>query len=106
MDKLMQYWTTKKPMILGLLAGMLLGPLISGTMGWQVSSAFLQRSVHAAEVKQQVAFCEMRARAAVKEPGKLEYSDRYDLAKVWAKMPGQEAVDSDVVSGCTNGLAG
>ena len=106
MDKIMQYWTTKKPMILGLLAGMLLGPLISGTMGWQVSSSFLQRSVHSAEVKQQVAFCEMRARAAVKNPGKLEYSDRYDLAKLWAKMPGQSDVDSDVVSGCTNGLAG
>jgi hypothetical protein len=106
MDKIMKQWASKKPVILGLLAGMLLGPLVSGMMGWQVSSAFLVRSVHNAEVKQQVAFCEMRARAAVKNPGKLEYSDRYDLAKVWAKMPGISEVDSDVVSGCTNGLAG
>ncbi len=93
-------------MILGLLAGMLLGPLISGSMGWQVSNAFLVRSVHNAVVQQQVEFCQMRARAAVKNPGKLEYGDRYDLARLWSKMPGQEAVDTDVVSGCTNGLAG
>jgi len=106
MDYLKQQWTSKKPVILGLLAGMLLGPLISGTMGWQVSSAHLQRMVKSAIVQQQVAFCEMRARAADKNAGKLEYSARYDLAKAWAKMPGQENVDSDVVSGCTNGLAG
>lgn len=106
MDTLKKQWTNKKAVILGLLAGMLLGPMISGIMGWQVSSAFLLRSVHDAVVKQQVGFCEMRARAAVKNPGKLEYGDRYDLARLWAKMPGQEAVDTDVVSGCTNGLAG
>lgn len=106
MEALKQKWASKKSLILGLLIGLLVGPFISGMMGWQVSSAFLTRSVRSAVIEQQVAFCEMRAHAADKNAAKLEYSDRYELAKVWAKMPGQDAADSDVVSGCTNGLAG
>ena len=106
MDSLKQQWTSKKPMIIGLVAGLLLGPLISGMMGWQVSTAYLTSMVHRAVVQQQVSFCELRALAANKNAGKLEYSDRYELAKLWAKMPGQAEADSDVVSGCTNGLAG
>ena len=106
MNMLQQQWTAKKPVIFGIVIGLLVGPLISGIMGWQVSSAFLKREVHAAVVKQQVAFCEMRAKAAVKNLDKLEYSARYDVAKAWATLPGQSEADSDVVSGCTNGLSG
>jgi hypothetical protein len=107
MDALSKQWESKKGLILGLVIGLLVGPLISGIMGWQVSRAYLTRMVHGAVMEQQVAFCDLRARAAVKNPGKLEYSDRYELAKIWAKMPGQQGeVDSDVVSACTNGLAG
>jgi hypothetical protein len=106
MEALRKQWESKKSLILGLVIGLLVGPFVSGTMGWQVSSAFLQKSVRNAVIQQQVAFCEMRARAADKNAAKLEYSDRYELAKVWAKMPGQESADSEVVSGCTNGLAG
>ncbi len=105
MEALKKQWESKKSLILGLLIGLLVGPFISGTMGWQVSSAFLTRSVRNAVIEQQVAFCEMRAHAADKNAGKLEYTARYELAKVWAKMPGQDAADADVVSGCTNGLA-
>lgn len=105
MNSLQKHWTSKKPVLLGLVIGLLLGPFISGTMGWQVSSAFLQRSVHNAVIAQQVAFCEFRARAATKDPGKLEYTARYELAKAWLKLPGQDAVDSEVISGCTNNLA-
>jgi hypothetical protein len=106
MDALRLQWTRKKPVVLGLLAGLLLGPLVSGAMGWQVSRAFLQQAVHSAVLQQQVGFCQTRARAAVKNPEQLDYSARYELAETWAKMPGQEAVDSDVVSGCSNGLSG
>jgi hypothetical protein len=104
MDTIKQEWTRRKPFIMGLVVGLLAGPLVSGIMGWQVTSAFLQRSVHTAIVAQQVGFCEFRARAAVKDPEKLDYTARYALAELWAKMPGQTATDSDVVSGCTNGL--
>lgn len=106
MDTIKRFWENKKGLIAGLVIGLLVGPLVSGIMGWQVSSAFLTRSVRNAVVAQQVAFCEMRAQAAVKNIGKLEYSDRYDLAKTWARLPGQGDADSDVVSGCTNALGG
>ena len=106
MDTLREKWTSNKPMILGLVVGLLVGPLISGVMGWQVSRAYLQKSVHTAVIQQQVGFCESRARAAVKNPEKLEFSARYKLAEDWAKMPGQQDVDSEVVSGCSNELSG
>jgi len=106
MDYLKQQWDSKKQLILGIIIGLLVGPLISGTMGWQVSRAFLVRSVHKAVVSQQSAFCEFRARAEVKEPGKMEFTARYELAEKWAKLPGQTDTDSDVVSACADGLAG
>ncbi len=105
-DHLKQQWAGKKAVLLGLAIGLLAGPLISGLMGWQVTSAFLTQSVRQAIVAQQVEFCQFRARAAVKDTDKMEYSTRYAVAEKWAKLPGQAAADSDVVAGCTYGLAG
>jgi hypothetical protein len=106
MEALKAQWESKKGVILGIIIGLLVGPLISGTMGWQVSRAFLIRSVNKAVVAQQASFCEFRARAAVKEPGKMEFTARYELAEKWAKLPGQTNVDSDVISACADGLSG
>lgn len=106
MNALKETWATRKQFVYGLIVGLVLGPFIATTIGWTVTTAFLDRSVHNAVVKEAVAVCEMRARAAVKDPEKLEYSARYDLANKWSKMPGEGAPDSDVVSGCTNNLAG
>ena len=104
MSMLTEQISARKPFIFGLIIGLLAGPIISGIMGWQVTSTFLQRSVHAAVVKQQVEFCQMRVNAAVKNIDKLDYSGRYDLAKTWAKLPGQTEAESDVVNGCANGM--
>jgi len=96
----------KKPFVFGLVVGLLVGPLVSGLMGWQVSSAFLTRSVRNAVVTQQVDFCKMRVLANVKNPEKLDYTARYAVAEQWAKLPGTTAADSDVVSACTDQLGG
>ncbi len=104
MDTIRRFIAERKQLIKGLIAGLILGPILSGFVGWQVRSSTATDMVHNAVVAQQVKVCEFRARVVVPDPSKLEWSARYDLAKTWAKMPWLEATDSDVVSGCSNGL--
>ena len=105
MSSLPEIFQAKKTIILAFAGGLLLGPFISGMMGWQVTSTTLQEKVHSAVVEQQVEFCKARARAAVEDPSKLEYAARYELAKKWAIMPWQTSAESEVISGCSNELA-
>ena len=100
-----QYLSARKPPFIALVVGLLLGPLISGMAGWQVTATTLHKTVKDAVMEQQVKFCEVRARADVADLTKLEYSARYKLAEKWAKMPWQSEAQSDVISGCSNGLA-
>lgn len=74
-------------------------------MGWQVTNSTADARVRAGIVEQQAGFCDANARGEVKEPGKLDWSQRSDLAKKWAMMPGRSAVDSDVVTACAGKLA-
>jgi len=105
MSSLQERFNARKPQIIALVVGLLLGPFISGMAGWQVTSSTLRDTVERAVVQQQVKFCEVRARADVADLTKLEYSARYKLAEKWAKMPWQSEAQSDVISGCSNGLA-
>ncbi len=105
MSSLQEKFNAKKPVILAFAAGLIVGPLISGTLGWQVRSETVGKLVRRAAVQQQIKFCVVRARAAVDDPTKLDYADRYELAEQWAMMPWQQQADSDVVSGCSNDLS-
>jgi hypothetical protein len=104
MDTLRNFIGARKQLIQGLVVGLIIGPILSGIVGWQVRSSTARDMVRSAVVAQQVKVCEFRARIAVPDPAKLEWSARYDLARTWAKMPWQESADSDVVSGCSTGL--
>jgi hypothetical protein len=104
MDTLRTFIGDRKQLIKGLIIGLIVGPLLSGLVGWQTRTSTANDMVRNAVVAQQVKVCEFRARIAVPDPAKLEWSARYDLAKTWAKMPWLESADSDVVSGCSNGL--
>lgn len=105
MSSLQERFQARKPVILAFVAGLVLGPIISGIFGWQVRSATVREMVQSAAVQQQIRFCEMRARAAVQNASDLDYTERHELAKEWAKLPWQQQADSDVVSGCTNNLS-
>jgi hypothetical protein len=105
MNSLQAKFQAKKPLIIAFVVGLLLGPFISGMMGWQVRSATVTKQVHDAAVHEQVQFCAMRARASVSDPSKLDYSDRFKLAEKWAKMPWEQAADSEVVWGCSDNLS-
>ena len=98
-------WQTFKPVAIALVIGLVSGPLISNYLGWQVTSSTARAQIHAGIVEQQAAFCEVKARADMKDPGKLDWSARNDLAKKWAVMPGQTSADSDVAYACAGKLA-
>lgn len=98
-------WEAIKPRAIALAVGLVLGPLISNFMGWQVTSGSARTNLTRAVVEQQALFCEARARADVKEPAKLDYTGRRGLAEKWSMMPGQTSADSAVTNVCADKLA-
>jgi hypothetical protein len=102
-------WDAAKPVVIGLVVGIVAGPLISGIAGYQVRTSTAQAATRAAVVEQQATFCAERARAATTTTGAaapLDWQGRTDLARRWTAMPGSTAVDSDVVYACSGKLAG
>jgi hypothetical protein len=98
-------WLSIKPYLFPFAIGLVVGPLFTAYMGWQVTSSSARADIHAGIIKTHVAYCEARARIDVKEPNKLDWSARNDLAKKWASLPGTEAADSEVARGCADKLA-
>jgi hypothetical protein len=105
MQQLQARWTTAKPIVIGLAFGLVLGPFISNYLGWQVTARSAREQAHAGMVEQQAAYCNIQARADVKDPDKLDWSARSALAKKWATLPGTSVVGSDVISACSDKLA-
>jgi hypothetical protein len=99
-------WESAKPIVIALAIGLVVGPLVSNFMGWQVTSGNARAQIHASAVEAQALVCAALARIEVSEPGKLDWSARNDLAKKWAVMPGAATADSDVISACSGKLAG
>jgi len=98
-------WVKAKPMITGLVIGLVVGPFLSNYLGWQVTSSSARTQMHAAVVDVQATACNARARAEVADPSKLDWTARSDLAKKFAVMPGGKAADSEVVNACSSKLA-
>jgi hypothetical protein len=98
-------WRAYKPFILPFLIGFVLGPFFSAYMGWQVTSSSARAQLHAGIVNTQASYCEARARLDNKEPSKLDWTARTDLAKKWATLPGADTADSEVARACADKLA-
>jgi hypothetical protein len=98
-------WDTTKPLVFAFAVGLLVGPLASNYIGWQVTSRTAQAEVLAGVLEQQALFCEARARADVTAPAKLGWEARYELAKKWAIMPGATEPPTGVASACAGKLA-
>ena len=98
-------WTAARPAAIALAIGLVAGPLISNSIGWQVTSSTARAQVHAGIVEQQAMFCEVRARADMPTAATLDWTARYELAGKWAVMPGSAPADSDVTSACARKLA-
>ncbi|WP_372624511.1 hypothetical protein [Falsiroseomonas sp.] len=98
-------WAAAKPVLTGLVIGLIAGPIISGMSGFQVRTSTAQAAEHASVVEQQALFCVERARAATPGTAALSYQARSDLARQWAAMPGTTTVDQDVVYACSGKLS-
>ena len=97
-------WEEKKPVVMALALGLVVGPFISNMIGWQVTSGTLEEQVRAAVVEQQALYCLERVRATGQILSGLEYGARKDLAKKWAVMPGQDSAEYDVTYACAEKL--
>ncbi|MBL8701575.1 MAG: hypothetical protein JNK67_24560 [Alphaproteobacteria bacterium] len=105
MEDIATRWRAAKPVVVGLAIGVVAGPLLTSTLGWQVTSRTAQEQVRAGVVEQQALFCESRARAEVSEPAKLDWSARSELARKWATLPGAKSAESGVAMECARKLA-
>ena len=99
-------WRANKSIVYAFVIGMLVGPFVSSYLGVQVTSRTARADLHNGVIELQASLCDTRARGEVKEPGKLDWSARRDLAEKFAAMPGTEKPDSEVASKCANKLAG
>lgn len=95
-------WEKVKPLAVAVCIGLVAGPFISNSIGWQVTSGALERQLHAAVIEQQANFCLERIQATGVNTSDIEYSARRDLAEKWAVMPGQDSAEYDVIRACSD----
>ncbi len=95
-----------KPRILFLVIGLVLGPFISGWLGWQVTAGTMSSAVQDAVVDYRAELCAKRAQADPEAtPAVLgDWSSRGALAEKWAVLPGEGETSRDVVNGCKSRL--
>ncbi len=105
MNALKARWERYKPILIGFAVGLILGPFISGSLGWQVTGGTMKENVRNAVVSQQASMCEYLARQAVERPDELNYTKRRTLAEKYASFTWDTDVDYSVVSDCTDKLA-
>jgi hypothetical protein len=55
-------WQKAQPGVLALLLGLILGPIISNNLGWQMTSGAARAAERAAIIEQAALICEQRAR--------------------------------------------
>ena len=98
--------TEWKPRILFLAIGLVLGPLISGWLGWQVTAGTMNSAVQDAVIEYRADLCTKRAQADPEATAEVlgDWSSRRELAEKWAVLPGEEEANRDVVNRCSSGL--
>jgi hypothetical protein len=105
LKELRDSWHLRKGLVVAFIVGMLVGPFVSSYLGVQVTSRNARAELHNGIVDLQATMCNARARLEVKDPGKLDWSARRELAAKFALMPGRDTVDPAVTSACSDKLA-
>ena len=98
-------WQAAKPMLTGLVIGLIAGPIVSGMTGFQVRTSTAEAATRAGIVEQQASFCAERARAAGPIASPLGWQERGDLARRFGAMSDGAAVDPEVVYACSSKLS-
>ncbi len=98
-------WAELKPVVFGVVIGLIAGPVLSGFSGFQVRTSAAQAAAHANIVELQAGICSAQARVENATPATLGWQAQNDLARKHAAMPGSTAVDPEVVYACAGKLA-
>ncbi len=107
MSRIGEIFDEWKSRILFVVIGLVLGPFISGWLGWQVTAGTMESAVQNAVIDFRAELCAKRAQADPEAtPAVLEkYGDRRKLAEKWAILPGEEQIDREVANKCTSRLS-
>jgi hypothetical protein len=97
-------WTSLQPRLFALAAGLVIGPILTSFLGWQVLSSTASTQAQAAVVASQAKICEARARAEVSNPGTLDWNARQALAKRNGVLIAGASEDYDVTRACADRL--
>ena len=102
--ELIEQW---KPRIIFLSIGLVLGPFVSGWIGWHVTTGTMESAVQDAVVGYRAELCAKRAQADPEATSEVlqNWTSRRELAEKWAVLPSEEKADSAVVSECSSRLA-
>ena len=102
--ELIQYWKSR---IIFLSIGLVLGPIVSGWIGWHVTTGTMNSAVQDAVVAYRAELCAKRAQADPEATSDVleNWTSRRELAEKWAVLPGEEKADRDVISQCSSRLA-
>lgn len=98
-------WQAKKPMVFALAIGLIVGPLLSNYIGWQVTSGTARAETRDSVLQQFAVMCADHARADDANAAKLDWNARNELAKKWVVAPVAPFADLDVRSACAARLA-
>jgi hypothetical protein len=98
-------WQAAKPIVFALAIGLVVGPMISNYMGWQVTHGTAQAQMRENVTEQLAMICAARAKAEVPGSDKLDWSARNALATKWVVLAGAPLADLDVTAACSRRLA-
>lgn len=105
-ESLSARWDAAKPILTGIVIGLVAGPIISGFSGFQVRTSTAEAATRAGIVEQQASFCAERARGAGPIAAPLDWNARNELARRFATMPGASTTDPEVIYACSSKLTG
>ena len=102
--EIIQEW---RPRIFFLVIGLILGPLISSWLGWQVTTGTMEEATEDAVVSYRAGLCVERAQSDPEATPEVlkDFSARRELAKKWAVLPGEEKADAAVTNECNSRLS-
>lgn len=98
-------WAEMKPVVFGVVIGLIAGPVLSGYLGFQVRASSAHAAARADMVEMQAGICSAGAHAETPATAALGWQAQNELARRHAAMPGSEIVDPEVVYACAGKLA-
>lgn len=97
-------WKPRKGMIPSFIVGLIVGPIALSYFGVTVTSRTASANMRDGIVALEASLCEVKARAEVAEPAKLESNVRRDLAVKHAATRSNGDVDYEIVGLCSSKL--